>query len=328
MSGQIMALTFEAGGDPSIAGRVLNVLRESAARATIFLDGAWSAQNADLVKRMSAEGHELGNHAYTHPDLTRIGDEEVREELRRTDALAQQLTGQRAHPWLRPPFGAFDARVRLLAAADGYRIVQRDAVDGGHWPGDNTPDSVLKRTLENAAPGAVIAYHLSSPLTLEALPAIIRDLRAAGYGLVRLSDLAHVTERAERHTDFAGVKVEPGYLQVMQRGARVWSLNLLEYGARANRPDGKREVIAQTDEATISLTMGVELDWQPASSVDRYLLVVAGALECTFRPAGEESPVARAVGRPYDLILWAAGCEARITPFGDSRRWIVMILPE
>ncbi len=192
-----MALTFEAGGDPVVAGQVLDVLRDMRTIATIFLDGAWSARFPDLVRRMAAEGHELGNHAYNHPDLTLLDDEAVREELRRTDQLARELTGQPAHPWLRPPFGTFDDRIRQLAAADGYRIVQRFAVDGAHWPGETTPESVLNRTLDLSADGAVIAFHLNSPITLQALPTIIERLRSAGYVFVRLSDLPGIHERAE-----------------------------------------------------------------------------------------------------------------------------------
>jgi peptidoglycan-N-acetylglucosamine deacetylase len=192
-----VALTFEAGGDPIVVGQVLDVLRDTRTSATIFLDGAWSARYPDLVRRMAAEGHELGNHAYNHPDLTGLDDNTVREELSRTDQLARELTGQPAHPWLRPPYGTFDDRIRKLAAADGYRIVQRFAVDGAHWPGETTPDSVLNRSLDLSRDGAVIAYHLNSPITLQVLPAIIERLQAEGYEFVRLSDLPGVSERDE-----------------------------------------------------------------------------------------------------------------------------------
>ncbi len=327
MSTARVALTFEAGGDPATAARVLDTLHDAGAAATIFLDGRWSAEHPDLIRRMTAEGHELGNHAYTHPDLTLLGDEEIREELRRTDELAQHITGQRAHPWLRPPFGACNDHVREVAAAEGYRVVQRDAVDGGHWPGANTPERVLRRTLENAADGAVIAYHLSSPLTLAALPQIVEWVRAGGYALVHLSDLPAVSERAERHADLAAMEVEPGYLQALRRGARVWSINLPEFGGRAIHADGATVDVAATDGWAATLVTATEdVAWRPALHRDRYLLVVAGAVECLLRPQGEEQPCARAIGRPGDFILWAEGCEARLAAFHDRRRWIVMIL--
>src|SRR5215207_10660052 len=168
-----IALTFEAGGDPTICNQMLNVLSIMQTPATIFLAGNWSEQYPELVRRMSAEGYEFGNHSYTHLDLTQCDDEQVREELRRTDAVITQLTGQRAFPWFRPPYDAIDERIRQIAISEGYRLVQRSALDGGHWPGETTPELVQRRSLENAFDGAVLTYHLDSPNTLVVLPQII-----------------------------------------------------------------------------------------------------------------------------------------------------------
>lgn len=203
-----LALTFETGGDRSATEQNLAVLVDQQIRCTIFLYGGWSVQYSDVIRRMAANGHELGNHTYTHPDLTQCPDEQVLDELQRTDELAQRLTGQRAFPWFRPPFGTMDERVRRIVTGLGYRIVQRNAVDGSHWPGETTPAAILARCVGAAADNAVLTFHLGSTLTRQTLPAVIDALGTAGFAFVSLSELPVVSEypeskaSSEEHSDF------------------------------------------------------------------------------------------------------------------------------
>jgi peptidoglycan/xylan/chitin deacetylase (PgdA/CDA1 family) len=323
-----MALTFEAGGDPDVSAQMLDVLHEKGVPTTIFLDGAWSARYPDLVRRMVDEGHELGNHAYTHPDLTLLSDDEVRSELRRTDELALELTGKTAKPWLRPPFAACDDRIRQIAREEGYRIVQRDAVDGGHWPGETNSETIVARTLECATLDGVVAYHINSVQTLRVLGAIIDKLTAMGYSFCQLSDMPAVSERVPRHADFVILQINPGYLQSMQRGARLWSLNLPEFGARANAPIAQAVRLAAWNGASAALLTGQdESGWYPAVSQDRYLVVLAGSVECLLRQSGSSEPLARIIAHQGDMLLWAADYEAQLHAVGDPpRRWIALIL--
>ena len=184
-----IALTFEAGGDPNVSASMLDILKTHNVTSTIFLYGSWAQMNPDLVKRMSTEGHELGNHTYNHLNLTKLDKSAIREELRRTDEVARQLTGKPAHPWLRPPYSAVDERVEAIVNTDGYRIVCRDAIDGRNWPEDANPTTVFERTLQNAADNTIFTYHLSSPITLKVLPKILTSLQNTGYTLVSLSQL-------------------------------------------------------------------------------------------------------------------------------------------
>jgi len=184
-----VALAFEAGGDPAGCARTLAVLREAGAAATIFLDGRWAEANPDLVKIMAADGHELGNHAYSHPDLTRLDDDEIARELSRTEEVALRLTGRSTKPWFRPPFQRFDDRVRRIAARGGFRCLSRDALDGGSYPGPSTPEAILRRSVEQIAGGAVLTYHLHNLDTARVLPDIIAHLRSAGVRPVTVSQL-------------------------------------------------------------------------------------------------------------------------------------------
>jgi peptidoglycan/xylan/chitin deacetylase (PgdA/CDA1 family) len=323
-----VALTFEAGGDEKVAAQMLDLLHGAGARATIFLHGAWASSCPELVRRMVNEGHELGNHTYTHPNLTLLEDKQIREELRRTSELAHRLAGRPAEPWFRPPFGAIDERVRDVVAAEGYRIVQRNAVDGGHWPGRTTGAKIVARTLENAYDGAIIAYHLGSAETVRVMPSILSELRKSRCRLVSLSDLPTVSEHPRRHPGLADLEIEPGYLQVEQPPARAWSMNLLEYGARASHEPGTTVRLTETGYGVTQLHVGQgEETWQVAANEDRHLLAIAGTVECRFRLEGKERIAIRALARRHDFILWPAGHEMQLAaPGGAQGRWIVLIL--
>lgn len=319
-----IALTFEAGGDPVVCGQMLDVLRAAGTPATIFLAGSWSDQYPELVRRMADDGHEFGNHSYTHPDLTQVSDDDVHQELYRTDEAVTRLAARRAFPWFRPPYDAVDARVSRIAREEGYRLIQRNAVDGGHWNGETTPESVLSRTLDNAYDGAVITYHLDSPKTLAVLAQVIERLREAGYRLVCLSELPTVSERPERHPDFVTLDIDPGYMQVFKRGARAWSMNVLEFGARANCPtDSPIRLVENMGTGAAALWTGTSAgDWQPAADHDRHLLVLAGEVECTFRARGDPAVLIRVVGRPGDFVLWSQDYELRTEA---HEHWLALI---
>ncbi len=319
-----IALTFEAGGDPGISRRILDRLQKARVRATIFLHGQWAEQNPALIEQMVNDGHELGNHTYTHPDLTGVDDRALLDELRQTDRVARELVGAQARPWLRPPYGAFDHRVIRLVSEMGYRLVYRDAVDGGHWPGPTTPASIVQRALASARADPVIAFHLSSELTWQALPELLDALQATGYSLVGLSDLSHVEARAPRHPDFTDPRIDPGHLQVLQPGARAWSLNLYEFGGRAMHSESTSIDLWLSDDSGAALFVGRGEQHWPAAADDRYLLSVAGVVEYVFHE--QDLAQLRVVARPGDLILWPAGYRLTATGKELGRRWLVCAL--
>jgi peptidoglycan/xylan/chitin deacetylase (PgdA/CDA1 family) len=142
----------------------------------------------ELVRRIVAEGHELGNHSDTHPDLTTLPDRQVVAELARAEAAVMAVTGQTTRPWFRPPLGARDERIRNLAAAMGYRTVYW-TLDSTDWREETTAAMVRQRVLQYAGDGAIIVCHVGSQATGEALPSLLDDLIAAGYRPVTLSEL-------------------------------------------------------------------------------------------------------------------------------------------
>jgi peptidoglycan/xylan/chitin deacetylase (PgdA/CDA1 family) len=321
-----VALTFEAGGDTGPVDAILLALQAAQVQATFFLDGQWVASNPGLLRRIAAGGHELGNHGYLHPDWTSLGEPEILADLRSTEELVRELTGREMKPWARPPFGATDPRVMDTLARAGYHAVYRDAIDGGHWPGDTNVTSIRQRALQSATDGAVIVLHTNVMATAEALPSILDDLRRAGFGLGTLSALGCVPQpHLERHPDFEDVLVNPGYIRP-RRAGRWQSLNLLEMGARAKRPSNLPEQVAQLGQAALHLLTGdgrEPMDWMLAGE-DHYVLVLAGELRCAYRDDGG-SDLGYLIARTGDLFLCPSGVAYQLAAAPKrERRWIAV----
>ena len=99
---------------------MLKTLREHNVKITFFLTGKWIKENPDLVRQIVADGHEIANHTFTHPDLTQPGRRPIRKELADTEALMQETAGATTRPLFRPPYGAYDERVLRMVAGQGY----------------------------------------------------------------------------------------------------------------------------------------------------------------------------------------------------------------
>ncbi len=320
----MIALTFEAGGNPALAGRILRSLREAGVRATFFLDGGWAEANPDLAREIAGDGHELGNHGYHHSDWTELADDEVLADLDSAEQAICDLTGIKPRPWARPPYGAMDYRVLGLLDAAGYKAVYRDAVDGGHWSGETTPATIRTRVLTSAVEGGVIVFHTDREATAAALPGLLTELRTSGWSLGPLSELGSVpTPRLERHPDFAKLEIRPGHIRPRSRG-RWRSLNVVEMGAGAGRGMNRPETVAEVRGARLMLLTGdpsYPYD-AGASHEDRHLLVLAGELRCTLRDrAGRE--LGHVLARQGDLVLLPSGNVAGIS---CARRWTGLVL--
>lgn len=183
-----IALTFDAGSGARSTPAILAALRRYGVHTTFFMTGRWAESFPELLKQIAADGHEFGNHSYSHPDFTELSAEEMASELGRTEALVQKATGKTTKPWFRPPFGARNQRVLDELGALGYRSVYW-TLDSTDWSAEATGPSVLQRVTENAVNGAIFVCHADSAATAEVLPQIIEGLRAQGFKLVKLSEL-------------------------------------------------------------------------------------------------------------------------------------------
>jgi hypothetical protein len=319
----VLALTFEAGGDPGPAAVILTLLREENLRATFFLDGRWAETHPELVRQMVQDGHELGNHGYSHPDWTELKDEEIVSDLESTERVVESLVRLLPKPWARPPYGAVNPRVLDVLQRAGYHAVYRDAVDGGHWPGETTPASIRKRALSTASDGAVIVFHTDRQDTAAALPDLLPDL-SARFKLGTLSQLGVVpSPRLDLHPDFAELDINPGYITPKAAG-RWRSLNLLELGASFGREPNQPQAVAESGGSRLDLITGDPSTpfEQPATEADRHLLVLAGEVRCRFA-AGSGQELGTVLARRGDLVLLPSGAAARLS---SGKRWTGTLL--
>ncbi|HSX00795.1 MAG TPA: polysaccharide deacetylase family protein [Candidatus Saccharimonas sp.] len=169
-------LTFDDYASRRDLLRLLRVLDRSGVKAAFFMQGDWAEDNPDLIELIQAEGHLLGNHTYSHPDLLLLEDEEVREQIERGPGST----------WLRPPRGRYNDRIRRIAHDMGYRICYW-TIDSDDWKGVSV-NYMMRKILSELHPGAVILFHAHAYNTIEVLPRLIAEIRARGYKLCGADD--------------------------------------------------------------------------------------------------------------------------------------------
>lgn len=183
-----VALTFDCGSVLGPSASILDTLSRFGLRVTFFMTGQYAEKYPDMVRRMVAEGHEMANHSATHPDFTKMSDQQIRDELLYTEQLVVGLTGKSTKPWMRMPFGARNERVWNVVSGEGYTSVFW-SLDSGDWLPDATTASVRSRVLERTTNGGIVVHHCAANQTAEALPAIIEGLQAKGHRIVTVTEL-------------------------------------------------------------------------------------------------------------------------------------------
>ena len=184
----LVALTFDCGSVAGPSARILDTLKQHDLRVTIFMTGQYAAEYPELVRRMATDGHELANHSYTHPDFTKITDDAVLDELARTDALVQRISGKSTKPWMRMPFGARNSHTIDVVTQAGYTSVFW-TLDSGDWRADASAEGVRAKVLNNTGKGFIVVEHCASNQSAEALPDLIEGLQAQGLKIVTVSAL-------------------------------------------------------------------------------------------------------------------------------------------
>lgn len=183
-----IALTFDAGGPADPSARILDILAKHRVHVTFFVTGDWATQNPDLMRRIHAEGHEIGNHTMHHLDLVTLPDEQVCSELNRANQVLSNLTGVTTRPDFRPPYGSRDDRVRSLAAHLGYRTVYW-TVDTLDWQTTATPESITKIVIDHLGNGIIVLMHAGSQVESQTLDGLMTKIEQAGYQIVSLSQV-------------------------------------------------------------------------------------------------------------------------------------------
>ncbi len=203
-----IAITFDDGPDPRWTPKILDILKEKNVPATFFVIGVDASQSPEILKREYAEGHEIGNHTYTHPNFDDISKTQIRWELNLTQRLIESTIGVKSILF-RPPFGidhqpeyAEEVAQLPIAQEMGYLIVGQK-IDPHDWQlRDGKPipaQEIVDSLLQQADQGNIVLLHDGGgdrSQTVAALPLIIDALRERGYQLVSVPELIGKT-RAE-----------------------------------------------------------------------------------------------------------------------------------
>lgn len=198
-----LAMTFDDGPHPSLTPRLLDILKERNIKCTFFLIGEQVKMYPNIVRRIIAEGHEIGNHTWTHCSLTSRSDEQIRSELKKSEDAVFEVAGVRPH-LVRPPYGAINARIKdLMFAEFGYSTIMW-SVDPQDWRRPGVA-AVTSRLVNGAHPGAIMLSHDIHPPTITAMPAMFDQLLAKGYQFVTVSQLLNM----EKASMPVGVIVRP-----------------------------------------------------------------------------------------------------------------------
>jgi peptidoglycan-N-acetylglucosamine deacetylase len=191
-----VVLTFDDGPDPTYTPQILDILDKNHIKGSFFIIGENALQHPELVNKMYKEGHEIGNHTFTHPDVASITPFQTRMELNANQRLFQEITGH-SMTLFRPPYVAnaepstkSELEPILRAQDMGYTMVG-ELIDSDDWQRLSS-DEIVKRVLNQLPEGNVILMHDAGgdrSNTVEALPAIIKELKQRGYTFTTIADL-------------------------------------------------------------------------------------------------------------------------------------------
>ena len=200
-----VALTFDDGPDPTWTPKVLDILKRRGVPATFFMIGENAADHPNLVKRVYAEGHEIGSHSFTHPNMMHVTPERVRLELTATQRAIEAIL-QRSVTLFRPPYNADSepSAGELMPVAVAYQagyVTAGETIDPHDWdtthkpdgaPGKLTPEDIVKSSLDQLSRGQAILLHDAGgnrAATVAALDPLITALQQRGYRFSTIGEL-------------------------------------------------------------------------------------------------------------------------------------------
>jgi peptidoglycan/xylan/chitin deacetylase (PgdA/CDA1 family) len=192
----VVALTFDAGGNDAGVASILATLRRERVPATFFMTGRWAEVYPDQARTI-ASGFPVGDHSQTHADLTTLSRAGVTAEVLAAQRSLRRITGHDPRPLFRFPYGASSAQAVDTIHALGYGCIGWTIGSLG-WRGTSsgvTVDQIVGAVHDGLQPGAIVLMHVGanpddgSTLDADALPRVIRTIRAHGYGFVTVPEL-------------------------------------------------------------------------------------------------------------------------------------------
>ncbi|MEK5480267.1 polysaccharide deacetylase family protein [Paenibacillus sp. FSL R5-0407] len=192
-----VAFTFDDGPHPLYTRQLLDIFRKANGKATFFMIGQEIDAFEDIAAEVHHAGHEIGNHTYSHPDLTRLTLEEARAEIQQADERIRRVTGKPVLSF-RPPYFGVNEELLSLAAEFGYTSIGTVNGEAKDWeqPGVEFILDHTRPTIEN---GSIFMFHDGygeRAQTIEAVQVLLEELAAEGYRFLTVSELLEFADQA------------------------------------------------------------------------------------------------------------------------------------
>lgn len=184
-------LTFDAGYENGHTAKILDTLKKHHVKATFFVVGNFIETSPDLVKRMVKEGHLVGNHTFTHPDMSEIATEEAfRQELAKLEDLYEKTTGKKMKKYYRPPQGKYSESNLKMAKKMGYHTIFWSLAYVDWYESDQpTREEALEKMVPRIHPGAIVLLHSTSATNAQVLDELLTKWEDKGYSFKRVDQL-------------------------------------------------------------------------------------------------------------------------------------------
>ena len=183
---KVVALTFDDGPDGNTTPQALDILAKYKIKATFFVQGKNIAGNESILKRMQSEGHEVGNHSWNHPILTKLSLEDAKQQLTDTEDAITKVLGK-SSKLMRPPYGAISDDIRNSL---DLSFIMWD-VDSLDWKSKNEA-AILTEIQRQTTDGSIILMHDIHQTSVNSLPRVIEYLQGQGYSFVTVSELLNI----------------------------------------------------------------------------------------------------------------------------------------
>lgn len=169
----------------------MDVLKKRNVKATFFLSGSWADKFPDYAKRIAAEGHDIGNHTYSHPDAVKTNANIFIEDILKAEEAIKKATGITTRPYFRFLFGSYNGDALKAVGAAGYPYSIQWTLDTMDWQQPSV-EVLVSRIQSGASNGDIILMHIGGINTPEAVDRVIPILTLMGYNLVTLTDLLNL----------------------------------------------------------------------------------------------------------------------------------------
>ncbi len=182
-----VALTFDDGPHGVLTPRLLDVLKAKKAKVTFFVMGIKADLHPDILKRAVDEGHEVANHVWDHPVLSKISFEQVHDQISRTNTAIKNAVGK-LPTTMRPPYGNTNKKLNNYLTGTEKLDVIMWSLDTNDWKRPSSKE-IVKRVVDKVKPGTVVLCHDIHPGTIEAMPELVDTLHAQGYTFLTVTEM-------------------------------------------------------------------------------------------------------------------------------------------